>query len=176
MPQYDFQCEKCNEVATHTFRMSDTEGRENVKCECGAKMKRLFEAPAAIVKTTLKDMPVKPNQTFVDVDGQPVRMNFIDHGDRSGLDENSFAKQHGARFDEKLGQPVVDVAAVLKAFNQLQKTDITVEEIMAEKTQNHLRNDMNVAAMHLVNGTPTMFFDGKVDVSKLKYKTVKTID
>lgn len=66
-----------------------------------------------------------------------------------------------------------DQQKILDAFNKVQNTNLTLEEIAASSISLHIQHDMDVAQEHLVNGTPTVFFDGEKDASKLKYKTVK---
>lgn len=62
---------------------------------------------------------------------------------------------------------------ILDAFNKVQNTKITLEDIASSTIALHIQHDMDVAQEHLVNGTPTVFFDGEKDASKLKFKTVK---
>lgn len=64
---------------------------------------------------------------------------------------------------------------ILKAFNEAQNTNITAKEIDTPQINAHLAHDMKVAEEHLVNGTPTIFFDGKKDTTKLQYKNAKII-
>ncbi|MDF1880264.1 thioredoxin domain-containing protein [Sulfurimonas sp. MAG313] len=64
---------------------------------------------------------------------------------------------------------------ILDVFNKVQNTKITVKDINGVFAQKHLKHDMSVAQEHLVNGTPTVFFDGVKDNSKMKYKNVKLI-
>jgi len=64
---------------------------------------------------------------------------------------------------------------ILDAFNQAQNTKITIKDISGSAVAKHLAHDMSVAQEHLVNGTPSVFFDGKKDVSKTQYKNVKII-
>ena len=66
-----------------------------------------------------------------------------------------------------------DKQKILDAFNKAQNTKITLQDISNETIIQHMQHDMDVAQEHLVNGTPTVFFDGKKDPSKLRYKTVK---
>lgn len=68
-----------------------------------------------------------------------------------------------------------DTQKVLDAFNAVQGTKITLSDISKVEIQRHLDHDMAVAQEHLVNGTPTLFFDGKKDPTKLEYKNVKLI-
>ena len=58
---------------------------------------------------------------------------------------------------------------ILDAFNKVQGTKITVKEINSPEVQKQFQHAMQVAEEHLVNGTPTVFFDGKKDGSKMKY-------
>lgn len=119
MPIYSFRClnEKCKvDTVDATFHMNDNEGRENFSCPlCDGETKRVFMTAALIIKSTIgtSEIRVGKNQTIVDVDGQPVRLNFMDHGDRSSdFEEGSIAsKIPGARMDEKTGRPVVDVVS-----------------------------------------------------------------
>jgi thiol:disulfide interchange protein DsbC len=64
---------------------------------------------------------------------------------------------------------------ILDAFNKAQNTKIRVDDISTDRVKRHLEHDMKVAQEHLVNGTPTMFLDGKKDNSKLMYKKVKIV-
>lgn len=114
MASYDFECKNCKSIITLSFGMNDDKGRNNAKCpKCKKKIKRIFSVPAAIVKQGLGDMKLLPSQKFVDVDGRPVVMNFIDHGDRSGMNKDSLVASNvpGARIDEATGKPVVDVVS-----------------------------------------------------------------
>ena len=113
MPTYDFVCKKCKQVYEIAFRMDDDEGRKSVRClKCKAPLRRKFGTPAMIVKGTANQVlnNLSANQTIIDHDGQPIRLNFIDHGEASQLAPGSIG-QHmpGARMDEKTGRMVVDV-------------------------------------------------------------------
>lgn len=132
MALYDFECPECGEVLTLSFSMNDDKGRKNAECpDCKVKLKRIYNVPGAIVKQGLGDMKLGPSQKFVDVDGRPVVMNFIDHGKRSGLADDSIAKQiPGARIDEKTGQAVVDV--VSNTPDPLGKIDAVRQKSMRE--------------------------------------------
>lgn len=68
-----------------------------------------------------------------------------------------------------------DVQKILTAFNKTQNTNVKINELTSKKVQEHFQYDMNVAQEHLVNGTPTVFFDGVKDTTKLKYKNAKII-
>lgn len=62
---------------------------------------------------------------------------------------------------------------ILEAFNKELKTKITVADIENKSVKEHFENDANIASTMLVNGTPTMFFDGKKDAAKNRYLNVK---
>jgi predicted nucleic acid-binding Zn ribbon protein len=119
MPTYSFRClnDDCEvDTADAVFGMKEDEARDNFVCpKCKGETKRIYTSPNAIVKSTLgtSDIKLTKNQTLIDVDGQPVRLNFMDHGDRSSDFEagSVAAKMPGARMDEKTGKPVVDVVS-----------------------------------------------------------------
>jgi len=66
-----------------------------------------------------------------------------------------------------------DVSKILKAFNEKLGTDIKPSDLKSKAVLDHVKHDMQVADDVMVQGTPTMFFDGKVDKSKRKYMRVK---
>ena len=68
-----------------------------------------------------------------------------------------------------------NVQKIITAFNKAQGTKVKVQDLGTAEMKKHLQHDMKVAQEHLVNGTPTVFFDGKKDTTKQKYKNVKLI-
>ena len=66
-----------------------------------------------------------------------------------------------------------DVDKILKAFNDKLGTKITAKDLKSKKVQEHTQSDLDIARALMVGGTPTMFFDGKLDKSKKKYTKVK---
>ena len=66
-----------------------------------------------------------------------------------------------------------DVKKILAAFNKTMKTDITPSDISTLAVINHFKSDLAVADDVMVQGTPTIFFDGKIDKTKRKYEKVK---
>ncbi len=64
---------------------------------------------------------------------------------------------------------------ILDAFNKALNTNIQLADINEAYVNKHLEHDMAVAQEHMVNGTPTVFFDGKKDISKVQYRNVKLI-
>ncbi len=66
-----------------------------------------------------------------------------------------------------------DVKKILAAFNKTMKTNIKPEDIKSAEVMKSYKSDQNIADEVMVQGTPTMFFDGKIDKTKRKYKKVK---
>lgn len=66
-----------------------------------------------------------------------------------------------------------DVKKILAAFNKTMKTDIKPSDINSTEVIKHYKSDIEISEALMVIGTPTMFFDGKIDKSKNKYKEVK---
>ena len=66
-----------------------------------------------------------------------------------------------------------DIKKILKAFNKTMKTDLQPIDLKASKVQAIFKADLKIADSLMVQGTPTMFFDGKIDKTKRKYKKVK---
>ena len=112
MAIYLFSCKSCKKQIELQFGMNDDDKRNNASCpRCSKKLTRTFTSPAAIIKSSIgSTFSMSDAKTFVDHDGQPIRMKFMDHGDRSEVAGNSITKRiSGARMDPKTGQTVVDV-------------------------------------------------------------------
>lgn len=62
---------------------------------------------------------------------------------------------------------------ILEAFNKTMNSKITMADLMSSEVNKHFTNDLKVADALMVNGTPTLFFDGVIDKTKMKYKEVK---
>lgn len=62
---------------------------------------------------------------------------------------------------------------ILKEFNKVMNSNIKMFELMSKEVSEHFKNDLEVADALMVNGTPTMFFDGNMDKTKSKYKEAK---
>jgi thiol-disulfide isomerase/thioredoxin len=65
------------------------------------------------------------------------------------------------------------VEKILKAFNKVMNSNIKVSDLTAKKVTTHFKSDLDIADALMVQGTPTIFFDGKKDKTKTKYKEVK---
>ncbi len=63
-----------------------------------------------------------------------------------------------------------DVKKILKAFNKAMETNITPKDIKTKEVLEHVNKDMDIAEVLMVGGTPTVYFDDKIDNTKKKYK------
>jgi len=66
-----------------------------------------------------------------------------------------------------------DEQKILNAFNKAYGTKITKKDIAQKDILNEIKTDADIADKLMVNGTPTMFFDGVKDPAKNRYKEVK---
>ena len=62
---------------------------------------------------------------------------------------------------------------ILAEFNRVMNSKITMADLMSSEVLKHFQNDLKVADSLMVNGTPTLFLDGVLDKTKMKYKEVK---
>ncbi len=66
-----------------------------------------------------------------------------------------------------------DAQKALNAFNKIEGTNITLEDINKPEIAKQLKHDQNVASDLMVGGTPTVYLDGAIDRTKKKYLKVK---
>jgi len=66
-----------------------------------------------------------------------------------------------------------DAKKILKAFNKAEGTNITLKDIQAPSVLKQVKADADMANLLMVQGTPTLFLDGKIDNTKKKYLKVK---
>lgn len=66
-----------------------------------------------------------------------------------------------------------DEGKILDAFNKTFKTKLVVADIRRPAVMKQFESDQKAAQMAIVSGTPTVFFDGKKDPTKNKYKEIK---
>ncbi len=62
---------------------------------------------------------------------------------------------------------------ILAEFNKVMKSDVKMFELMSKEVTAQIKSDLAIADALMVNGTPTMFFDGHMDRAKNKYKEAK---
>lgn len=58
----------------------------------------------------------------------------------------------------------------LDVFNKLLKTNITMAQIKSSKMQKYINDSLKLSDEALVNGTPTLFLDGEIDLTRSQYK------
>jgi protein-disulfide isomerase len=66
-----------------------------------------------------------------------------------------------------------DEGKILDAFNKTFKTKLGLADIRRPSVIKQFESDQKAAQVAMVSGTPTVFFEGKKDPSKNKYKEVK---
>jgi len=66
-----------------------------------------------------------------------------------------------------------DDQKILDAFNRALKTKITIADIRRASVIKQFESDQKAAQAMMVGGTPTVFFNGQKDMTKMKYKEVK---
>jgi protein-disulfide isomerase len=66
-----------------------------------------------------------------------------------------------------------DINKILLAFNKTMNTNITESDLKSKAVLEHIKSDLNIAEALMVNGTPTIFFDDKLDKTKKKYEKAK---
>jgi len=62
-----------------------------------------------------------------------------------------------------------DSKKALDLFNQAVGTNITLEDISKEYLEDEVKKSLKLADEAMVNGTPTIFFDGEVDIFRNKH-------
>jgi len=60
----------------------------------------------------------------------------------------------------------------IRAFNKVFKTNITKEDIHSKEIDDELKEDKKFVDELMVNGTPTIYVDGKKDYNREKYKKI----
>ncbi len=66
-----------------------------------------------------------------------------------------------------------DEKKILAAFNKALGTSLSVADIHVPAVEQQFEHDKSIASKVMVQGTPTMFFDGVKDATKNKFKEVK---
>lgn len=73
-------------------------------------------------------------------------------------------------YNEVFDLKVADDAEILKAFNAALKTTITPSEIVQDHIVKRMKADQEYAINMMVNGTPTIYVNGKKDDEKTSYR------
>lgn len=66
-----------------------------------------------------------------------------------------------------------NVSKIVDAFNSVMKTNIKVSDLSSPAVVKFYNDGLDLADELMVQGTPTVFFDGKLDKSKKQYEKVK---
>ena len=66
-----------------------------------------------------------------------------------------------------------DAKKILATFNKTMGTDLKLSDLSTKEVLMHLNSDMDVAENLMVGGTPTLYFDDKIDKTKRKFEKVK---
>ena len=65
------------------------------------------------------------------------------------------------------------VEKILVAFNKVMNSNIRKFDLLSKEVAQQIKSDLEIADALMVNGTPTMFLNGKLDKTKNKYKEAK---
>jgi len=76
-------------------------------------------------------------------------------------------------YDINLNPREKDIHKILKAFNKVMKADIKPSDLKSKAVMQRFKSDGKIIDDLMVGGTPTVFFDGKIDKTRSKYKRVK---
>ena len=73
----------------------------------------------------------------------------------------------------KINPKEKSVEKILAAFNKVMNSNIRMADLNSKEVRKHIKSDLEIADALMVKGTPTIFFNGKVDKTKIKYKEAK---
>nr|WP_275853405.1 thioredoxin domain-containing protein [Sulfurimonas sp. SAG-AH-194-C20] len=76
-------------------------------------------------------------------------------------------------YDIKVNAQEKNVDKILSAFNKVVGSHVTEKDIKVASVTAEINHDTNFATNLFVGGTPTIYFDGKIDKTRKKYKTAK---
>lgn len=88
------------------------------------------------------------------------------------------AKKQGVKdvdfkmYEEAFDFEVTDNKLVLKEFNKVMGTKLTLEDINQKDILKHLEDDMKIVKALMLRGTPRLFTNGKIDKHRLIYKNL----
>lgn len=88
-------------------------------------------------------------------------------------DKNIVEKAYKVNWNRYFDPNSTDSKVILDSFNKELKTNIKVEELKAEKYHKIIEKEVKMAENLLVNGTPTIYINGKKDSTKEAYKKLK---
>ena len=79
-------------------------------------------------------------------------------------------KVYKADWDEHFSSKEKNSQKILDGFNKEFKTSFTALDINNKKINDEIFADVNMGEESMVQGTPTIFINGELDKSKLKYE------
>ena len=82
------------------------------------------------------------------------------------------SKVYEVNWEEYFQENERDPNKIIKAFNKEFKTTYKLDSIKEDYVQKELSFDINMGNKVMVQGTPTIFINGEVDKSKIKYETL----
>lgn len=75
-------------------------------------------------------------------------------------------------YEAKFALKTKDENTTLEAFNKKMGTKLTPKEINAQDILVKYSKDLELAGKMMINGTPTVYLNGKKDFSRIKYKEI----
>lgn len=90
-------------------------------------------------------------------------------------DKNIIKKAYEIRWEKYFDVNSEDRKLILNSFNKALKTNISLKELEDEKYQKALEDEVLMAEKLLINGTPTIYVNGKKDNTKEEYKKLKGV-
>jgi predicted DsbA family dithiol-disulfide isomerase len=66
-----------------------------------------------------------------------------------------------------------NINTILNAFNKAMGTNIVPADLESRDVKNYIARDLQIANYLMIGGTPTVYFDDKIDDTKKKYTKVK---
>lgn len=82
------------------------------------------------------------------------------------------SKVYEANWEEYFQENEKDPNKIINAFNKEFKTAYTLDSIKKDYVEKELSFDINMGNKVMVQGTPTIFINGEIDKSKIKYETL----
>ena len=79
-------------------------------------------------------------------------------------------KVYAADWDKYFTSKEKNAQKIIDGFNKEFKTSFTLEQVNSKKNSEEISIDVNLGEEAMVQGTPTIFINGKQDKSKLKYE------
>jgi len=76
-------------------------------------------------------------------------------------------------YNVEINAKETNVEKILAAFNKAVGANVTVKDLKDPAVQKQVSFDKNIVSKLMVGGTPTLYFDDKIDQTKKKYNSVK---